>query len=39
VRVVSLMLVTTSTTKLTGQATWYSLKDKPYGTPPEPPIE
>jgi Flp pilus assembly protein TadG len=39
VRVISLMLVTTSTSKMTGQAIWYSLKDRAYQTPQQPPIE
>ena len=37
VRLVTLTLVTSSTTRLTGQATWYSARDKPYGSPPQPP--
>jgi Flp pilus assembly protein TadG len=39
VRVISLNLVTNSSTNMTGQAIWYSLRDKPYAAPSPPPIE
>jgi hypothetical protein len=38
-RWVSLSLVTSSSTQVTGQAKWYSLKDKSYPAPPVPPLQ
>jgi Flp pilus assembly protein TadG len=39
VRWVSLGLITNSSTLVTGQANWYSLKDKTYPAPPVPPLQ
>ena len=39
VRLSAPRLVTSSSTTLLGSSTWRSMKDKPYGSPPQPPIE
>jgi Flp pilus assembly protein TadG len=38
-RLVSLRIVTRGSTQVQAEATWYSLKDRPYPEFPEPPIE
>ena len=39
VRLLNIGLITNNSTTLTAQAILYSMKDKPYAAPPEPPIE
>lgn len=39
VRLINLNLVTDSSTRITSQSTWFSIKDTPYPDPADPPIE